>query len=145
MDTGITGFILYAVLFPDRSQGGRRQRPARGFGGGGGDDGSDDPPPPYSPRPPQPRSSYSKAKPSGQNESWRPGFFTGAATGAAAGYAMGARGNRSRQQDPQPGPSNWFGGGRRETPSYNAPSAGPSTPPSSSRYESTGFGGTTRR
>lgn len=76
--------------------------------------------------------------------------------GAAGGYMAGQyMGNRTRQQEQArqqnmfgAGPSNygqggssWFGGGG----GGGSSSAGPSTSPSSSRYESSGFGGTRRR
>ncbi|KAI7195523.1 hypothetical protein KC363_g1435 [Hortaea werneckii] len=107
-----------------------------------------------------------------QGQQWRPGFWTGAATGAAAGYAASAlggdrnqRAQQSRYYDPQPqtGPSNWFGRTRDPSPpraggswlggnggsNYyggGAPSRSSSgSQPSSSRYDSTGFGGTRRR
>ncbi|KAI7231147.1 hypothetical protein KC330_g6581 [Hortaea werneckii] len=107
-----------------------------------------------------------------QGQQWRPGFWTGAATGAAAGYAASALGgdrNQRAQQnnyyDPQPqaGPSNWFGRTRDPSPPRGGggwfggnggsnyygggmPSrSSSSSQPSSSRYDSTGFGGTRRR
>lgn len=152
-----------------------RRRPGGGGrlgwtgGGGGGDDGHDDPPPPYTPRVPKPKSEYStnRQQAAGQSsESWRPGFWTGAATGAAAGYAANAwqnRNNRSggsyrstQYQDPQVGSSNWFGRTRNPVQPnsspfgggssyFNGPSSLNNPAPSSSRQESTGFGGTRRR
>ncbi|ETS79969.1 hypothetical protein PFICI_07498 [Pestalotiopsis fici W106-1] len=110
--------------------------PGGGGGGfGGGDWGDDDPPPPYKPS----SSSSSRA-------GWQPGFFTGAATGAAAGYYAGSRANRQQQQQQQRGygsgsaGSSWFGGSGSPSSSNN--DSGSS---SSARYESTGFGSTSRR
>ena len=68
-----------------------------------------------------------------------------------AGQYMTNRANRQEQERQRnvfgAGPSNhgqggssWFGGG-----GGGSPAAGPSTAPSSSRYESSGFGGTQRR
>ncbi|KAI6826935.1 hypothetical protein KC332_g6765 [Hortaea werneckii] len=143
-----------------------------GGGGGGGDHGRGDPPPPYTPRAPKPSSAYrANGAPSGnvnysnQGQQWRPGFWTGAATGAAAGYAASAlggdrnqRAQQSRYYDPQPqaGPLNWFGRTRDPSPPrggggwFGGNGGMPSRPssssqPSSSRYDSTGFGGTRRR
>jgi hypothetical protein len=119
-----------------------------GGGGGGGGGGNDpyDPPPPYPGYPGQ-KPSSSRAPGFGQ-EGWRPGFWTGALSGAAAGYAAGSRGARQQQPPPR---SNWFGGGNGSGSGWGA---GPSTQPStrsssssgsSSRYESMGFGSTSRR
>ncbi|KAI0847839.1 hypothetical protein F5Y00DRAFT_240576 [Daldinia vernicosa] len=94
-----------------------------GFGPGGGGDDWNDPPPPY------PGSKYSSTT---GNQSWRPGFWTGAATGAAAGYAAGSR---------RSGPD-------RRSSSYESragPSGSSSQSTSSARYEGTGFGSTSRR
>ncbi|KAF3065304.1 Store-operated calcium entry-associated regulatory factor [Daldinia childiae] len=93
-----------------------------GFGPGGGGDDWNDPPPPY----PGPKYSSTAG-----NQSWRPGFWTGAATGAAAGYVAGSRGS----------------GQDRRSSSYES-RAGPSSSSqstSSARYEGTGFGSTSRR
>ncbi|KAH9827316.1 store-operated calcium entry-associated regulatory factor-like [Teratosphaeria destructans] len=173
---GIVGIFLYRIFVTPRGgNGGVRNRGGWNWwgGGGGGHDGHDDPPPPYTPRAPKPKSSYSANRAGGQNAdgTWRPGFWTGAATGAAASYAAQAAANaftgRNRRpeyayDDPQVGPSTW---GRRtrdpdppRTGFFNRPvrnsspfgggsssfGAGPSAGPSSSRYESTGFGGTRR-
>lgn len=161
---GIVCVILYSVFSPGTGAG--RDRLTRGFNGGGygggggggggyGDDDTSDPPPPYSPRAPKAKGSSSRSSSGAAGSSSRmPSFLAGAATGAAAGYGAGAwnvnRQNRNRtyQEPPRAGPSSWF---QRQEPTYNAPSnygAGPSTSspsPSSSRHESTGFGGTTRR
>jgi hypothetical protein len=121
-----------------------------GWGGGGGGGGGDGPPPPpYEdyPSPPKkpttraPRSSSSRnggGSRAAADEPWRPGFWTGTAAGAAGGYAAGRYANRNRAPQTEPetrqtgGGS--FGGGGPSTPSY-----------STSRHESTGFGGTSRR
>lgn len=150
--------ILYSVFCSSgqgRGFGGGGRRGYNGYGGGGGGDDNDDPPPPYTPRAPKPksygttRSSSSRSSSSRQqDQSWRPGFWTGTATGAAAGYAAGAYANRQDRNNARPGTSNWFGG-TNTSPTYDrgggwgggSSSAGPS----GSRHESTGFGGTRRR
>ncbi|EEH50175.1 uncharacterized protein PADG_06254 [Paracoccidioides brasiliensis Pb18] len=99
--------------------------PGWGPGGGGGWGGWNDPPPPYD------YPGYRK------QESWRPGFWTGAAAGSAAGYAMG------RQSGSRSG-SGW-GWGSNRAESSRGSSSRPSFSPSSSTLESTGFGSTRRR
>lgn len=148
-DAVVAGMIVYGVW--DSCVRGNNRRPphaGNGYGGGwGGDDNgkasfdsqmictmltyTDDPPPPYTPYG-KPSSSRSYGTQNGQ--AWRPGFWTGAgagaAAGAAAGYMAGNRGNASNRSN-----SNGWGG-----------STGSSSPtPSSSRYESTGFGSSSRR
>ncbi|THX76890.1 DUF1183-domain-containing protein [Aureobasidium pullulans] len=134
--TFVAGMILYGVW--DSCVRGNNRRPPHGNNGygdgwGGGDDNNDDAPPPYTP--------YGKSAP-GRNygtqngQGWRPGFWTGtgagAAAGAAAGYMAGNRGSRSASNRSNSG--GWGG------------STGSSSPaPSSSRYESTGFGSSSRR
>ena len=120
-----------------------------GWGGGGGGGGgggpfwppNNDPPPPYDAQFP-PKTSNTGG--------WQPGFWSGLLGGAAAGYATGrgSRGYRDRPADRSwydtnhRGEGSWrsFGGG-------GGGGAGPSSSstPSSSRYESTGFGSTSRR
>ncbi|CZT21805.1 uncharacterized protein RCC_07671 [Ramularia collo-cygni] len=157
---GILCVIVYSVCCSgtgtNRNRLGRGFNPGFGGGGGGyGDDDSSDPPPPYTPRAPKTKKSSTRSSAgTASSSSQVPSFLGGAATGAAAGYAAGAwnaarqNRNRSYQDPPRAGPSSWF---QRQEPTYNAPSnwgAGPSTSspsPSSSRHESTGFGGTTRR
>ncbi|KAI0883370.1 uncharacterized protein GGS22DRAFT_29576 [Annulohypoxylon maeteangense] len=96
-----------------------------GFGpGGGGGGGWDDP------------SSYPRSS-STQNQGWRPGFWTGLAGGAAAGYAAGGR--RNNQQERNSG-YNWGAG-----PSSSSSGSSGSRSTSTARYESTGFGSTSRR
>ncbi|KAI1107216.1 hypothetical protein F4804DRAFT_220467 [Jackrogersella minutella] len=103
--------------------------PGFGPGGGGGGDTWDDPPPPYP-----------GSKPSStQNQGWRPGFWSGLAGGAAAGYVAGGR--RSNQQE-QRNPGYGWGAG----PSGSSSGGGSgSRSTSSARFESTGFGSTSRR
>ncbi|KAL9617559.1 MAG: hypothetical protein Q9160_007629 [Pyrenula sp. 1 TL-2023] len=118
-----------------------------GWGGGGGGGGPDDPPPPYDWQPPRkPRSTgYStrsnRSGRSGGGDAWRPGFWSGALGGAAAGYAMGNMG-QTRQQGATQG-SSWLGRSNQDSGEGSSRSAGSSV--SSSRYESTGFGSTSRR
>ncbi|GAB7347820.1 hypothetical protein MBLNU459_g5357t1 [Dothideomycetes sp. NU459] len=133
---GCLTFILSVICYGIWAEcTGRNRRPGANGGGGwgggwGGGDDDNDPPPPYTPR----ASKWARSN-QRNNQGWRPGFWSGTAAGAAAGYFAGNRANR--QPDPQVGSSRWAnrgsGGGRS------------SSPPSSSRYESTGFGGTTRR
>ncbi|KIW73128.1 hypothetical protein PV04_01270 [Phialophora macrospora] len=142
----------------------RRPRGGGGFGGfgGGGDD--NDPPPPYDPRPPpQPKkATWSSASSSRtgtasggqQDQGWRPGFWTGTAAGAAAGYFAG-RGFRTQPDPAPPRPAfgtGWFRGGnggytvpRRPSPPSSRTASSSSSSYSSTRHESTGFGGTSRR
>jgi len=136
--TFVAGMIVYGVW--DSCVRGNNRRPphaGQGYGGGwGGDDGNnDDAPPPYTP--------YGKSS-SGRNygtqngQGWRPGFWTGtgagAAAGAAAGYMAGNRASGSRSGSTRSNSGGWGG------------STGSSSPaPSTSRYESTGFGSSSRR
>ncbi|KAK6433227.1 hypothetical protein LTR95_010599 [Oleoguttula sp. CCFEE 5521] len=145
---GIIGLIVYSVYTNNGNAGGNagRRRPGGGWGGGGWGGGDDnDPPPPYEPRSQPPSKQSWSSQPSSSNaQGWRPGFWSGAAAGAAGASYLG---NRNRTAPAQAGPSNWFGnGGGRAAPSYRGGGGGSSSsPPSSSRYESTGFGGTSRR
>lgn len=155
---GVLGWILYSACLrageSRRGGGASRPRRRRGGGGWGGHDGDDDDaPPPYTPRP-GPR--YTKSDPMssprtagrGQAAGWgfgNPGFWTGALGGAAAGYAAASR---RRGNDRATGEGMFGGGGPFRG---GGSSAGPSFASSSSsssggrRYESTGFGGTSRR
>jgi hypothetical protein len=167
--------LIKSLFFPDvAGNGGRRGGGRRPGGGGGwrGDDNDNDPPPPYDPQPPRQQRTYTKPRSSPRtsssqsSEPWRPGFWTGAAAAGAAGYALGNRGNRNTQAPPQQQSwfqrattgnpdtdtgSSWFGRGNQnagEGPSRSTRSSSSNTasePPSSSRYESTGFGSTRRR
>ncbi|KAI9790403.1 MAG: hypothetical protein M1816_005221 [Peltula sp. TS41687] len=164
---GVLGWMIYSALV-NRRRGaagpltGGGGQPWGGGGGGGGGRGDDDPPPPYDYRPSQRKQQQQQQQRQGQRqEGWRPGFWTGALGGAAAGYLAGG-GNRGRDYTPpaqQQGRNNgWWGGGnaagegssrwgggggggggRRDGSSSTSSSA------SSSRYESTGFGSTSRR
>lgn len=105
-----------------------------GGGGGGGRFGRfTDPPPPYP-----------GTKTSSSGEGWRPGFWSGLAGGTAAGYYAGSRGRNNNTYD---GGYGSFGG--RGSTWGGSGGAGPSRSDSSSssgaRYESTGFGSTSRR
>ncbi|KAF2756032.1 hypothetical protein EJ05DRAFT_86902 [Pseudovirgaria hyperparasitica] len=145
-----------------------------GYGGGGGGDGDDNddpPPPPYTSSPPQPPRWNAKNGNNGgsnSNSGWKPGFWTGALGGAAAGYAVGnARGSSSSRRGGS-GNSPWNDNG--EGSSYNngygsggygsgsgsgsgsgygsgsgSSGSGSGSAHSSTRYQSTGFGGTSRR
>jgi hypothetical protein len=156
---GVIFLILRSVFNsmndPDRPAGAG----GTGWGGGGGG-GNDDPPPPYDdfsapPRKPSTRGPRSNSSRTGQaaGDQWRPGFWTGTAAGAAGGYAAGRYANRNRAPPPETRPTGggWFGGGTTQNinNNYGVPrssgsgSSGPSY--SSSRQESTGFGGTSRR
>ena len=149
-------WMIYAAFFRDTA---RRPGNRTGFGGfggfgdGGGGGGNDDPPPPYDYNPPPSKSrTYAssaraaRAAPA-QQGGWRPGFWTGALGGAAAGYMTGNRGNRTQQQPRNQdmwgngeGSSNWGAGRTRSSGSLgSSPGYG------SSRHESSGFGGTSRR
>ena len=169
----VAGIILYNLAkacFSDEARERRRRAPRRprgpgsgGAGGGGFDDGDDnDPPPPYddySP-PPAKKSARTYNSSAGSNtrtagaESWRPGFWSGAAAGAAgagAGAYYANRRTQAAQTQPRPvetrqGGGGWFGngtGGSGGTRNSSSSSGSPSY--SSTRYESTGFGGTSRR
>ena len=156
---GVLGFIIYKTWQDWGTQPNNRPPRWGGGGGWGGGNDDDDPPPPYTPRqPPRKKSSYSprQARQPNQQEGWRPGFWTGALGGAAASYMAGnLTGNRTNRQQnnagwtgtQQPPPpqqqtrSNWGGGNSY----WDNGEGSSSTNSSSSRYESTGFGSTTRR
>ncbi|KAI6551744.1 hypothetical protein MCOR03_008737 [Pyricularia oryzae] len=114
--------------------------PGPGFFGGGGN-GWNDPPPPYPGN-----------KPTGSGGGWQPGFWSGLAGGAAAGYMAGNRGRNNtdnnrgygsfgNSRNTWGGGSSWGGAGGAGPSS----SRGSGSSSSSARYESTGFGGTSRR
>ncbi|OCL14768.1 hypothetical protein AOQ84DRAFT_384483 [Glonium stellatum] len=139
------GVALWIVFSACIVRGGDARRPDTwrpGWGGGyGGGGPGDDPPPPYDWRP-QPKPSSS----SRSDQQWRPGFWTGALGGAAAGYMAGNRGNR--QDYNRTTPSNQRGGSwwnNGEGSSTRSGSSSSSNSASSTRYESTGFGSTSRR
>jgi hypothetical protein len=145
---GVAAWIMYSAFYAAnenrRRPAVRRPRAGRGGGGGfwpggggGGDGGGwDDPPPPYPGTKPY----------QSQNEGWRPGFWSGLAGGAAAGYMAGNRGNNreDRRHDytrgwgsgSTSGSGSGWGGGSSSRGSGST---------STSRYESTGFGSTSRR
>lgn len=152
-------WIVYAALIRDGP--GRRSpgtAPNHWFGGGGDGDG-DDPPPPYEYRPsPKAKATSSRAPraaPARAQGGWRPGFWSGALGGAAAGYMAGNRGQSQRpssqstsnfngvnDRDNGEGSSSFArtGAGRtRSSENSSFSSYG------SSRHETSGFGGTSRR
>lgn len=143
--TGVAIWILYGIYQAYIGAPGapRRPRQPRAGGGWGGWGGGDDPPPPYDPFPPRKRYEGYGA----QQEGWRPGFWSGTAAGAAAGY-MAGRGQR-QQAPPVQNNSGWFGGGGGSSsstrPSRSGGESSSSGSGSSARYESTGFGSTSRR
>ncbi|EON66514.1 hypothetical protein W97_05759 [Coniosporium apollinis CBS 100218] len=117
-----------------------------GWGGGGADD--NDPPPPYDYQPPRSnKSSWSSFAGRPQQQGWRPGFWSGALGGAAAGYMAGNRGNQTRyNRDSYNRTGSWGGGGGSSWNNGEGSSGGSSgSSASSTRYESTGFGSTSRR
>ena len=149
---GVVGWMVYAAFIRDAVP----RRPRGGGYGGWGGGGGDDPPPPYDYHPPQPKpkatSSSRGAGVRGPQAQQGPGFWTGALGGAAAGaaatYLTGNRGARTEPQQPRnqglwgngEGSSRMGGMGRTgSSGSSSSPSYG------SSRHESSGFGGTTRR
>lgn len=145
-------WMIYAAFLRNngRPRGGANRPGFFGGGGGGGwGGGNDDPPPPYDYHPPptKPRAVPRVAPAQG---GWRPGFWSGALGGAAAGYMAGNRGQNQQPRNYGPnvnyggngeGSSRWGGGGgsRSSSGSGSSPSYG------SSRHESSGFGGTSRR
>ncbi|KAF6241626.1 hypothetical protein HO173_000337 [Letharia columbiana] len=156
----VVGWMVYAALIRDSL--GRRPpgaAPNPWFGGGGGGN-NDDPPPPYEYRPsPKAKATSSRAPraaPAQTQGGWRPGFWSGALGGAAAGYMAG---NRGQSQQPRnqstrnfsgvngrgngEGSSNLagVGGGRTRSSESSSSNSGYG----SSRHESSGFGGTSRR
>ncbi|KAF2474116.1 DUF1183-domain-containing protein [Lindgomyces ingoldianus] len=141
---GVAVWIAYSAFCTgtrgNEVVGGANHRPGWGGGGGGGGGygGPQDPPPPYDWRPsPKPSPSY------GATDGWRPGFWSGALGGAAAGYAAGRSGNRdSQNRGSGGGGSSWWNNGEGNSRSGSSGSSGSN---SSARYESTGFGSTSRR
>lgn len=138
---GVLIWIIYSMYAGYRNPGAGRRPAPRGGGWGGGWGGGDDPPPPYPGTSPYPGKRYE-----GQ-EGWRPGFWSGVLGGAAAGYMAGNRGNRQQTQPEPPRSGQWFGGGGRSSGGYtgSGSSGNSSSSGSSARYESTGFGSTSRR
>lgn len=145
----VLGWILYSAwsAATDRPRAGQRGGGGGGgWGGGGGGGGGfwpgdggwgpgNDPPPPYPGHKPE--------------EQWRPGFWTGLMGGAGAAYLAGQRGRQGGRRE-----GDWLGGRRYggyggnggfggygerdEGPRRRGGDSGP-------RYESTGFGSTSRR
>ena len=156
----VLGWILYAALIRDSP--GRRPpgaAPNNWFDGGGGGD-NDDPPPPYeyrsSPKTKATSSRAPRAAPAQAQRGWRPGFWSGALGGAAAGYMAGNRGQSRRPRDQSTWNFNGVNGhGNGEATSSFAGAGAGRTRSSegssltssygSSRHESSGFGGTSRR
>lgn len=160
----IFGLVLFVIIRnmigasrrnPPRLGGNNNRPPWFGGGGGGGD--GNDPPPPYDShnfsQPRKPRSYGTSSRGSAGNSSrsageqtqgWRPGPWTAGAVGAGLGYAFGRTQNRTQPWETAQRPGSFFGGGGgggvgRNTRRDSPPSF------SSSRYESTGFGSTSRR
>ncbi|RKF53156.1 Store-operated calcium entry-associated regulatory factor [Golovinomyces cichoracearum] len=122
-------WILYSALKAIRARN-RLGRPG-GFWGGGGDGYPWDSPPPYS------RKGYKNNE---KQTGWGPGFWTGALGGAAAGYMAGNRGTRHEPLFPERN-RGIFG----RSDEHNTGPSRATSGSSSSRYESTGFGSTSRR
>lgn len=156
----VVGWMIYAALIRDNP--GRRPPGAAAnhwFGGGGGDD-DDDPPPPYEYRP-SPKANATSSRthrtaPAQAQGGWRPGFWSGALGGAAAGYMAGNRGQSQQARNQSTwnfdgvngrgngeGSSSFAGPGAGRTRSSE--SSNSNSAYGSSRHESSGFGGTTRR
>ncbi|KAK7539030.1 transmembrane protein [Phyllosticta citricarpa] len=121
-------------------------------GGGGGGGGWGGGPPPYDdPPPPYYAPGYNRRKSYGTGgEGWRPGFWSGALGGAAAGYFAGRQGNRQGNRNNNNtmfggGGSRWNDAGVGPSGTYRSAPSSSSSSPSSTRYESTGFGSTRRR
>ncbi|KAL8734922.1 MAG: hypothetical protein Q9166_001274 [cf. Caloplaca sp. 2 TL-2023] len=140
-------WMVYSAFFSNRVGNGNNYagRPPWGGGGGGGGFGNDDPPPPYSRQPPP---SGRKGYPSNIGagaQSWRPGFWTGAAAGAAGGYLAGNR--WQTQRPPSTGGWGWGGSdnGEGSSSGRTRPSGSSSSSFSSTRHQSSGFGSTSRR
>ena len=168
---GVILFNLAKACFGEEARERRRRAPRRprgsgGTGGGGFDDGTDnDPPPPYDYHSPPTKKStttprtYNRSAGSSTRtaqDSWRPGFWSGAAAGAAGAGAGAYYANRRSQEgrtQPSPpetrqtGGGGWFGGGGSSGGGRSGGSSSSTSSPSysSTRYESTGFGGTSRR
>ena len=139
---GVILWMAYSAFVRDRT--GRPRPPRtprpRGWGGGGGGPGNDDPPPPYDW--PSSKPSYANYGTTPNTGGWRPGFWSAAAGGAAAGYGasrlFGGGNNR--------GGNGWGGNDNGEGSSRSSRGSGSSSSSySSTRYESSGFGGTSRR
>ena len=137
---GVLAWMLYSIY--KQRAGNAPQPPGReprfGGGAGWGGDENDDPPPPYSPQP-RPKKSQG-TNPTNAQGQWRPGVWTGALGGAAAGYLANNYANRQQQRPAPTRPNYDYGSNGR--PSSNGEGSGSF---SSQRYESTGFGSSSRR
>lgn len=157
---GVVGWIAFSMWRESQQAraggggGGARRAPRRNNygGGGGGGDGWDDPPPPYPggggggagyPR----KSGGSRTGGNVGGSNWQSNILSGAA-GAAAGYYAGSRGRNSNNGGYEGGGrgygSTWGGGGAGPSRSGSSGSSSGSAA-SNTRYESTGFGSTSRR
>lgn len=143
-------WMIYSAFLRDRGPPrlGGNNRPGFFGGGGGGGGGNDDPPPPYDYHPPPKPKITPRAAPAQAQGGWRPGFWSGMLGGAAAGYAAGNRGQR-QQQPPRNFYQGYDNGGEGSSRSGGGGNTRPSPSSSSSfgssRHESSGFGGTSRR
>ena len=156
----VVGWMIYAALIRDSP--GRRPlgaAPNHWFGGGGGGD-NDNPPPPYEYRPSSKAKATSprapRAAPVQAQGGWRPGFWSGALGGAAAGYMAGNRGQSQQPRDQTTWNLDGVDGRGNGEESSSFAGFGPARSRSSessrsnpgygsSRHESSGFGGTSRR
>lgn len=163
----VLAFIVYNAFINSRRGGGgnapRRNNGGGYWGGGGGggggggfdDYGNDDAPPPY----PGTNNYSNKSRRSGGSsaqrggnaqQGWRPDWWSaagGAAAGAAAGYGagrMGRNNNNNNNRGYGNYGSTWGSGGGGPSRSGSSGSSSGSAV-SNSRYESTGFGSTSRR
>lgn len=128
----VAALILYSI-WKGGTGNANDPNPRGGWGGGGGGGGDDnDPPPPYNWQPPR-KPSTNQA----QSSSWRPGFWSGAAAAGAAGYAAGRYSGNQTDRRGQRSSNSWR--------SDNGEGSSSSGGISSQRYESTGFGSTSRR
>ncbi|RMJ12468.1 hypothetical protein BHE90_007188 [Fusarium euwallaceae] len=138
---GILGWIIYSACCVAQRNNVNINRPRRrpdGWGGPGGwgpgwGPGGDDPPPPYPGTKPQ------------NTDTWRPGFWSGAAGGAAAGYLAGSRNSNNNNHCHHDSNSNYGSIGRGGGGWSWGGSGSSSGSNNSNRHESTGFGSTSRR
>ncbi|KAG9505566.1 hypothetical protein J7337_002538 [Fusarium musae] len=129
----ILGWILVSACYRAQEAGSNPNRPRRrrdGWSPGGWGPDGDDPPPPYP-----------GSKPSSQSDTWRPGFWSGAAGGAAAGYWAGSRNQQNHHNHHNDG----YGSIGRGGSGWGGRSGSSSGSNNSNRHESTGFGSTSRR